>query len=202
MEIEGFLKIKFRDGKHIRQEGICKIRDIFDKEDVISVDIEGKANFINLKSKTINLCGEFKGNEIIGENIFIDGKVKMSLITTDKLEIILSENKDSKIDSVICNNLLVKIRKEEQKPIMNTYFKKLFSGFNKYQENKKTTLWIDNIKADKVEISNCCIDKIEAKSVIVNDNCKINKLFYGELIVKGKNIIIKEKFNLKEGEEK
>ena len=85
--------------------------------------------------------------------------------------------------------------------IINTYFKRLFSEFNKCQENKNSVLWINNIKADKVEISNCCIDKIEAKSIIINDNCKINKLFYKELIVKGKNTIIKEKFNLKEGEE-
>lgn len=114
MEIEGFFKIKFRDGKHIRQEGICKIRDAFDKKEIISVDIEGKADFINLKARIINLCGEFKGNEIIGKNIFIDGQVKMSVITTDKLDIILSDNKDSKIDSIICNKLLVKIRNEEQ----------------------------------------------------------------------------------------
>lgn len=201
MEIEGFFKIKFRDGKHIRQEGICKIRDAFDKKEIISVDIEGKADFINLKARIINLCGEFKGNEIIGKNIFIDGQVKMSVITTDKLDIILSDNKDSKIDSIICNKLLVKIRNEEQQPIINTYFKRLFSEFNKCQENKNSVLWINNIKADKVEISNCCIDKIEAKSIIINDNCKINKLFYKELIVKGKNTIIKEKFNLKKGEE-
>lgn len=201
MKIEGFFKIKYKNGKHIHQEGICEIKDILDKENVISVGIEGKANFIKLKAKTLNLCGEFKGNEIIGEDIFIDGQVKMSLITTDKLDIILSDNKDSKIDSIICNKLLVKTRNKEQHPIMDNYFKKLFSEFNRCQKNKNSILWIDNIKADMVEVTNCYIDKIEAKYVIVNDNCKINKVFYKELIIKGKNTIIKEKFNLKEGEE-
>lgn len=198
MEIEGFFKIRCKNGKLIRQEGICKVKDILDKENVVSINIEGKANFKKLEAKTINLCGEIKGNEIIGENIFIDGQVKMFFISTDELDIVLSDNKDSKVDSIICDKLLVR-KKYLQK---NTYFKKLFSGFNKWQEEKNSVLWINNIKANRVEITNCCIDKIEGECITINDNCKINKVFYKELIVKGKNTIIKEKFNLNKGERK
>lgn len=150
-----------------------KVEGTIDFEDIIceKISIEGECNGDKISCQNFSAEGEVEIDEIKVEKTFkVDGIITAKIIRADK--IVIQSRADS-IDEIFCND--VKIFEDTEKIGSNYIFSKIF-GLKTSPRNNKSRIKIKNLRAEKVSLQNCEVEKIECKNAVIDSNCAVEKL--------------------------
>ena len=190
MKVSGEILIIMQDGSKIKNEGLFTIKDIHDCKFIRG---EGELSFKELSGKKIILSGEIKCNIIKSDVLNIEGNIiakhlesknlncngciVCNKIVSEKLNLEFSQK--NKIDEIYSSKIIIKPCNDNPTNNIVTDIMQKFFNFKKedFEQNVKS-IYIDNIKSNYIDLTDCQCNKIECECAIISGNSTINELFY------------------------